>query len=241
MLIHQRNLFGEEYAKLLQNEVENLGKNINSKIQENENLFFAIVGMPGSGKSLVTDYLRNKFGEENWVRFGQPTLDIYKILEDFDKNHNRKLQKQEEYEKAVRELIRAKYGMDAFAKINMHKFEEVLKRGNLIGDGLYSWEELTYLKEKYRKRLFVISVHAGASVRYARLVNRKKDMKDPDFRFRNFSLEQAKARDINQMMYLNTAPPIAYSDYPIKNHNETIKEVYAQIEDMLNELKNGKE
>ena len=86
--------------------------------------------MPGSGKSIVSDFFVEKGFQ--YVRFGQITLD--EVVK-------RKLPLNEKSERAVREEIRKKHGMAAFAILNYPKFKKILNAGNVIADGLYSWSE----------------------------------------------------------------------------------------------------
>ena len=123
-LKQQASLYGEDYALKMHEEIGKLEGNIPEKASDTPNLFIAVVGMPGSGKSAVTDYLRTKFGDNNWVRFGQPTLDIYLTMKAYDEEKGNPIKKQEEYERPIREIMRKRYGMDAYAKINMADFEK---------------------------------------------------------------------------------------------------------------------
>ena len=49
--------------------------------------------------------------------------------------------------------MRKEHGMGAYAILNIPKFDELLKKGNVVGDGLYSWSEYKILKEKYQQDL----------------------------------------------------------------------------------------
>lgn len=68
-----------------------------------ERKIVAVVGMCGSGKSVVSDFLVKK--GYKFLRFGQITLDDVK---------RRGLAPTEENEKGIREGFRHKYGMAAF-------------------------------------------------------------------------------------------------------------------------------
>ena len=83
--------------------------------------------MCGAGKSVVSDFfVKNGF---QFFRFGQITLDEVK---------KRGLEPNEANERPIREEFREKYGMAAFAILNLPKFDELMKNGNVIADGLYS-------------------------------------------------------------------------------------------------------
>lgn len=184
------------------------------------NKIIFIVGMTGSGKSIVSDELvANGFG---FVRFGQIVLD--KIKEEG-------LEVSEENEKKIREGLRKEYGMAAFATLNIPKFDELLKKGNVVGDGLYSWSEYKVLKEKYSDVMSVIAVYAPPEVRYKRLVNRSVD-NDEQQRFRATTKEQSKARDYAEIENIEKGGPIAMADYTIINTG-TIEELKQKVKEIL--------
>ena len=78
------------------------------------NKLICLVGMCGAGKSEVANYLisKRKYG---FVRFGQITLDKVKEL---GKKPSEKL------ERKIREDLRKKYGMAAFAILNIPKLSK---------------------------------------------------------------------------------------------------------------------
>lgn len=190
------------------------------------NKLICLVGLPGAGKTQVADYLmkRRSFG---FVRFGQITLDWF---------INRGLKPTEKMERKIREDLRRQHGMAAFAKLNAPKINLLLKKGDVIGDGLYSWEEYIYLKNKYKDRLIVIAVYAPPKIRYPRLTNRgKKHGKDAKLQFRSFSRKEAEARDKAQIENSHQAGPIAMADYTLLNIN-TINNLHRQIDIIIKEI-----
>ena len=181
-----------------------------------QNKVVCIVGMPGSGKSLVSDELVKKGFA--YLRFGQITLDKIKELG---------LKPTEANEKKIREDFRKKYGMGAFAMLNIPKIDELLKKSNVVVDGLYSWSEYKILKEKYEEAMSVVAVYAPPKLRYERLKNRaiKNDEKQ---RFRSLIEEDAKARDNAEIEKLEKGGPIAMADFTIVNTG-TIDELKEKI------------
>jgi dephospho-CoA kinase len=183
-----------------------------------------VCGLTGAGKSVVSDWLVGKgFG---FFRFGQITLDIVK---------ERGLAPTEENEKPIREEVRKKYGMGAYAILNMPKIEKLLEKGNVVGDGLYSWSEYKVLKDKYGDGLVVITVYAPPKMRYARLSSRKLKAEDTDLRHRPATLEQAKARDYAEIENIEKAGPIAMADYTIINTTD-VNAVHKQCEEILKDI-----
>ena len=184
-------------------------------------VFVAVVGLPGSGKSIVCDYLRNKKGFQ-FIRFGQITLDLAK---------ERWGTVNEEKERIIREKVRKEHGMAAYAVLNLKKFQVALSKGNLVGDDLMSYEEYTYLKEKFGERLVLLAVVAGRGFRYPRLTERAR-ANDRALRWRSFTLEEAQSRDLAQLININQGPSIAMADYHILNQ-KNIEEVEGQVEEFL--------
>jgi dephospho-CoA kinase len=185
------------------------------------NNFIALVGMCGSGKSVVADELVTR--DYQFFRFGQITLDII-IEEGMEVN--------EENERAVREGLREKYGMGAYAIKNLPKIDRFLKEGNVVGDGLYSWDEYKILKEKYGDQLTVIAVYAPPKMRYERLSQRKRSEEDKTIRNRQLTKEQAKSRDFSEIENLDKGGPIAMADYTLINTG-SITHLLDQLEDVL--------
>jgi len=184
-----------------------------------------IVGMTGSGKSIVSDELVKKgFG---FVRFGQITLD--KVKEDG-------LEVNEVNERKIREDFRKEHGMAAFALLNIPKFDELLKKSNVVGDGLYSWSEYKVLKEKYKDLMHVIAVCAPPEVRYQRVENRGVE-NDEKQRFRSFTKKESKARDYAEIENLEKGGPIAMADFTIVNTG-TIDELKQKVLEILSVIKN---
>ena len=179
-----------------------------------------IVGMPGAGKSIVSDELAKQGFA--FVRFGQITLDKVK---------EQGLQPTEENERRIREEIRKEHGQAAFALLNIPKFDKLLENSNVVGDGLYSWSEYKMLKEKYKDIMSVIAVYAPPELRYKRLSERKVEH-DPKMRFRSFTTKEAKARDFAEIENLEKGGPIAMADFTIINTG-TIDELKQKVQDVL--------
>jgi dephospho-CoA kinase len=191
------------------------------------NTFIALVGMCGAGKSIIADELVNR--RYSFFRFGQITLDIVK---------ERGLEPTEEIEMPIREEMSKKHGMGAFAILNMPKIDNFLKKGNVVGDGLYSWTEYNILKEKYKEKMIVIAVYAPPKLRYKRLAERKLKADDKNLRNRPMTAEQAKNRDFAEIENIEKAGPIAMADYTLLN-TTTIPELLKQFNKIMEEIENA--
>jgi len=163
----------------------------------------SIVGMSGAGKSEVSRvFERNGFIR---IRFGDLTDEEMK---------KRGLKPSEESERRVRELLRKEQGMAAYAKLNLPRIEEALKTSDVVIDGLYSWEEYTYLKEHYGEDLCLVAVWSPPRTRYARLSNRSS---------RPLTLKEAISRDRTELENTNKGGPIAVADFTIINESSLEK------------------
>ncbi len=188
----------------------------------------ALVGMPGSGKTeagLVFE--KQGFYKE---RFGQAVLD--EVLA-------RGMAVNEANERKIREELRAEQGMDVMAKKLVERITHLPSDSYILADGLYSWEEYTYLKGVYQNDLYVIAIHASPKVRYARLTSgeRKYDPeKDKKAVYRSLTLEEAKSRDRSQIQNLNQGGPLAMADYHIVNEG-TRDELVQRVEQLIKEIK----
>lgn len=186
----------------------------------------AIVGMCGAGKSIVSD--RFVDAGYQYLRFGQITLDEVKRRGIFENTAAA--------EKEIREGFRKEHGMGAFAILNIPKIEELLKKGPVIADGLYSWDEYKILKDKYGERLTVLAVYAPPEVRYERLEKRTApEGGDPHLRYRSFTREQAQARDYAEIENSDKGGPIAMADVTILN-TETIDSLNQKTNDLIKQL-----
>ena len=159
----------------------------------------SIVGMTGAGKSEVS-----RVFEENGfirIRFGDVTD---------EEMRKRGLEPSEENERRVRELLRKEHGSAAYAKLNLPRIEQALKSSDVVIDGLYSWEEYTYLKARYGEDLYLVAVWSSPKTRYARLTTRSS---------RRLTLEEAISRDKAEIENIAKGGPIAMADFTIINES----------------------
>ncbi len=169
----------------------------------------SIVGMTGAGKSKVA-----RVFEENGfirIRFGDLTDDEIK---------KRGLELNEKNERYIRELLRQQHGMSAYAKLKLPRIDSALERSDVVIDGLYSWEEYTFLKTYYQEDFYVVAVWASPGTRYARLTSRLN---------RCLTLEEAANRDRAEIENINKGGPIAMADFTIINESS--------LEDLAKETK----
>lgn len=182
------------------------------------NKLIAIVGMCGSGKSVACEKLVSM--GYNKIYFGGVTMDCLK---------EKGLEINPENEKMMREKLREDLGMGAFAIILLPKIEEAVKKGDTVLDGVYSYDEVKILKDKFAN-LKIVAVVCDKKTRYERLKTRS---------VRPLTPEEAEKRDISEVENIKKAPPIVLADYYIDN-NGTVEEYNKRILEILNDIGSDK-
>jgi dephospho-CoA kinase len=184
-------------------------------MQERKVIVF--VGMPGSGKSVCVEYLKEKGLATAY--FGGITLEEIK---------RRGLPVNEANEKAVREDIRAQEGNGAYAQRIIHQIEQFFADGDthVVVDGLYSWTEYKIFKEKFGDNAMVVAVVAPRSLRHERLAKRT---------VRPLNEEEAGSRDYAEIENIEKGGPIANADYFLSNV-ESVEALTASLHNLLHQL-----
>ena len=176
----------------------------------------SIVGMPGAGKSEVARIFESKGFTR--IRFGDVTdQEIRK----------RGLELNEKNERYVRELLRKEQGMSAYAKLNLLGIDVALKSGDVVIDGLYSWEEFVFLKGHYDDAFRAVAVWASPATRYSRLARRKE---------RPLTREEAAGRDKAEIENVNKGGPIAMADFTLINES-SLSNLRNETEKVIEQLK----
>lgn len=176
----------------------------------------SIVGMSGSGKSEVS----RAFEKSGFIRirFGDITDEELR---------KRGLKLNEENERFIRELLRKQRGMSAYAELNLPRINSVLKHSDVVIDGLYSWEEYTYLKAYHGKDFYVVAVWSSPATRYARLASRVN---------RSLIREEAESRDRAEIENINKGGPIAMADFTIINES-SLEYLQEQARNIISKLR----
>ena len=111
--------------------------------------------------------------------------------------------------------------MAAYALLNLPRIDSALENSDVVIDGLYSWEEYTFLKAHYEDDFYVVAVWTSPGTRYSRLTGRRD---------RPLTPEEAASRDRAEIENVNKGGPIAMADFTIINEasmddlrEETIK------------------
>ena len=179
----------------------------------------AIVGMSGSGKSVVVDHL-TELGYPK-VYFGGM---IYKEME------KRGIERTEdgESEKKFREEIREKEGKDWVVRQVIEETKNLIAAGQkrVVLDGVYSWTEYRTLKREFPTNLSVLAVVVDKNLRYERVAKRPG---------RAFDAAAIRERDRSEIENLEKGGPIAIADYYVLN-NGTIDEMKKNVDEILKEI-----
>jgi len=178
----------------------------------NYNPLVMIVGMCGSGKSLVAKHLKQK----GWhmIRFGEITI---------QELNAQGLPYTEANERAIREELRRVNGSDAYAKKLLPKIKKALELGPTVIDGLYSWSEYKFLRRKLKDHMYVVAVIASRYVRYERLAKRQ---------VRRLLPQEAALRDFAEIERLEKGGPIAIADYFILN-DESKEKLFRSVDRLI--------
>ena len=176
----------------------------------------AVVGMAGAGKSEAARiFEKNGFSR---VRFGDVT----------DEEVRRQgLELNEENERRAREQIRKEYGMAAYAMLNLPRIDLAAKQAPVVIDGLYSWEEHTFLKNYYADNFHVVAIWASPKTRHLRLAARAE---------RPLTSEEAAQRDKAEVEKLNKSGPIAVAEFTIPNES-SLKNLEREVKQTITALR----
>ncbi len=178
------------------------------------NKIIAIVGMCGSGKSIASDYLEKQGYAK--VYFGGVTMQKLK---------EQGIEINPQTEKMMREKLRRDLGMGAYAKILLPEIKSLSQTGNVVLNGVYSWDEVIELNKELTN-LTIIGIVTDKHIRYQRLSIRE---------IRPLTNVEAQTRDIAEIENSAKGGPIVYADYYIFN-NGTLEEYYKRLDEILNEV-----
>lgn len=176
----------------------------------------ALVGMPGSGKTVCAQYLQ----DHGYFQFRFGSIIV-------DEVQRRGWEVQPDNERAVREEFRAQDGMDAIAKRALPLLRaQLATRNTIVIDGLYSFSEYKTLRRELGEDMVVLAIVAPRSLRYQRLAERP---------VRPLTQTEAEARDFAEIEHIEKGGPIAIADYTIVNDGDT-ETLYARLDALLNQL-----
>lgn len=179
----------------------------------------AVVGMSGSGKSVVVDYLTEKGFPK--VYFGGM---IYKEM----KRRGIEITSDGESEKRFREMIRETEGKDWVVKQVIEEAKNLINAGQkrIVLDGLYSWTEYKILKKEFPGQLTVLAVVVPKALRHFRVGKRPE---------RPFNTKEIQERDRSEVENLEKGGPIAMADYYVLN-DESVAKLHDDVDVILDRI-----
>ena len=179
----------------------------------------AVVGMSGSGKSVVVDYLTEKGFPK--VYFGGM---IYKEM----KRRGIEITVDGESEKRFREMIRETEGKDWVVKQVIEEAKNLINAGQkrIVLDGLYSWTEYKILKKEFPGQLTVLAVVVPKALRHFRVGKRPE---------RPFNTKEIQERDRSEVENLEKGGPIAMADYYVLN-DESVAKLHDDVDVILDRI-----
>jgi dephospho-CoA kinase len=170
-----------------------------------------IVGLPGAGKSIVSEVATEKYGI--------PTIIMGDIIRHLCTERGLEINSNNLGDLMV--SIRKEEGMDAVAKRTLTQIAEM--KGNfVIIDGLRSYEEVELFQEKLSKFL-VMAIHASPHARFMRIQKRRRFDDPENFKtfqerdLREITAGIAKIFTLADIMLVNEG-----SIKPLKNRISTI-------------------
>jgi len=177
----------------------------------------AVVGMSGSGKSVVVEHLVEKGCPK--VYFGGMILNEMK---------KRGIERTAESEKEFREMIRETEGKDWVVRQVISNVENLISAGQkrIVLDGLYSWTEYKALKHAFPGAISVLAVVVDKELRHKRVGRRPE---------RPFNIEEIRERDRSEIENLEKGGPIAMADYYVLN-NGGVAELHSAVDDVLKKI-----
>lgn len=189
------------------------------QIKDKDVKILAIVGMSGSGKSVVVDHLTN-LGLPK-IYFGGM---IYKEME------KRGIERTAdgESEKHFREMIRETEGKDWVVRQVIESTKNLIAAGQkrIVLDGLYTWTEYKILKKEFPGQMTVLAVVVDKSIRHKRVAKRPE---------RPFNAEEIQERDRSEVENLEKGGPIAMADYYLLN-NGSVEELEKDVDEVLKKI-----
>jgi len=181
-------------------------------------LVVLVTGMPGSGKSVVSEAAR-KVGY-GVVRMGDAIREIAAELG---------RQATDESLGDIAISIRAKYGAEIVARLTLHKACTVYKSTPVVIEGVRSLEEVNFFK-RHATRCYLVAVHASPKTRFSRLARRGRS-DDPH------NWEEFVRRDLRELS-MGLGSVIALADILLINEEKPLEEFVEEAVKILSRLLN---
>ena len=185
--------------------------------KERDVKILAVVGMSGSGKSVVVEHLTS---------LGYPKVYFGGII--LKEMEKRGIEITPENEKQFREEIREKEGKDWVVRQVIEEAQNLIEAGQkrIVLDGVYSWTEYVTLKKEFPGEMIFLAVVVEKKLRYKRVAERPE---------RPFARAEIMERDRSEIENLEKGGPIAAADYYVLN-NGAVADLKAEIDEVLQKI-----
>lgn len=186
-------------------------------MKDGEVKIIAVVGMSGSGKSVVVDHLAGKKVPK--VYFGGM---IYKEME------RQGIAVTPESEREFREKIREKEGADWVVRQVIESVRKLIEAGQkrIVLDGVYSWTEYKILRKEFPGMVQFLAVVVPKRLRYLRVGRREE---------RPLDRQEIRERDFSEIENLEKGGPIAMADWYVLNDG-TKEELCEAVDGILDDV-----
>ncbi len=173
-----------------------------------------ITGMPASGKSIVSEILKDK---------GIFVIKMGDVLREAALKENVDMKNLGKFSIEIRE----KYGKEIVAKLTYEKIKNLRISSDIIAiEGVRSLEEYMFFKDKF-KDVILLAIHSSPKTRFKRIIERGRE-DDP----KNF--DEFIKRDLRELSY-GIGNVIALADYMIINEGN-IDNLKEEVENFLRNI-----
>ena len=104
--------------------------------------------------------------------------------------------------------------MGAYALLNIDRIKELHAKGDVVIDGMRSWQEFVILAKEFGEELKLVAIETKASVRHDRLGVREN---------RGLTKEEAESRDKAEIENLGVDEPVRKAPTKIDNNGSMAK------------------
>ena len=199
---------------------------IGSNVTAPDRFVLGILGMPGSGKSQVAQFLNN---------CGFPVIRLGGFVE--DEVMRRGMSPGPSSEALIRNSLREEFGKDVLARRVLEALSQNPSTLLFVLDGVYSPEEDALFRRELSSSYFTIAILCDRLVRYGRLENRDH---------RHLNNEEAAKRDLQEMQSLRKADSIVMADHFVLNNDDlqtllraTFEKIVGNVADALDTESNS--
>jgi len=164
-----------------------------------------IMGLIGSGKDAVSQYLAEKYGYE--------VIGMGNIVRELSKGIGR-TNGRDDLQQTQKEIVE-KYGWEYFAE---NVVKKILKNrlDKVVINGIRRPQDAIVPKRYFGKDIVILLIDAPPKVRYERLKQRKRES-DPE------TFEEFMRQEKNEIKLFNIEETLKYYDYKIENKGDVEK------------------